>query len=132
MQMVRGRCTRRKKELCIQIIKKRFYLLIKMQARFQIAQPAPQRTGISEIFLLTKIPLHGGHLRKGVTQRKAYVIDIMQEDRGQIRCVSICRVAFSGTVRMPGWAPCPWTTRFRTGTGASSPAIKMAYGVNFP
>ena len=93
MQMGRGRYTQPKKELHIQIIKKRFYLLIKMQVRFQIAQPAPQRTGISEIFLLTKIPLHGGHLRKGVEQRKAYVIDIMQEDRGQIRCVSICRVA---------------------------------------
>src|SRR5699024_2106413 len=98
--------TQPKKELHIQIIKKRFYLLIKMQVRFQIAQPAPQRTGISEICLLTEIPVHGGPLRKGVAQHKAYVIDIMQEDRGQIRCVSICRVVFSGTVRMPGWASC--------------------------
>ena len=104
MQMVREQYTLPKKELHIQIIKKRFYLLIKMQVRFQMVQPAPQQTGTSEICLLTKIPLHGGHLRKEVAQRKAYVIDIIQEDRGQIRCVSICRVAVSGTVRMPGWA----------------------------
>ena len=107
MQMVREQYTLPKKELRIPIIKKRFYLLIKMQAQFQMAQPAPQRTGISEIFLLTKIPLHGGHLRKGVAQRKAYVIDIMQEDRCQIRCVGICRVAFSGSVLPPGLAACP-------------------------
>ena len=97
-----------------------------------MVQPVPQQTGISEIFLLTKIPLHGGHLRKGVAQRKAYVIDIIQEDRGQIRCVSICRVAISGTVRLPGWAAWTCATRFRTGTGSTSPAIKTAFGGEFP
>lgn len=79
------------------------------------------------------IPAHGGPQRREAEALRELAIACMQEDPEQHpEFESICRVGTSGSGRAPvrrPWAAGPGSG---TGPGTTSPAIKMAYGGEFP
>ena len=76
---------------------------------------------------------HGYHLKKVLALRKEPEIDVMQAVlQPHPECESICRAGASGKARTP--VLLSWFAGSGSGasTGPTSPAIKMAFGGEFP